>query len=211
MPKRTDINSILLIGSGAIIIGQACEFDSARCVAGGRLSRLVALERRVRMVNGDAQRLPFRRHAFSAVVSQEGLLHVPDKAAVLAECARVLRPGGRIAFSDWVATGRLADGERRRLGEWMAAVTLSSIDGYREMLGRAGFAGIDAEDVSAQWTAILRERRRVYRGARDEAVARFGHARYDEYDQLHAYFAGLVESGKLGGARFSGRAGPGTS
>ena len=27
MPKRTDINSILLIGSGPIIIGQACEFD----------------------------------------------------------------------------------------------------------------------------------------------------------------------------------------
>src|ERR671914_1148694 len=27
MPKRTDITSILLIGSGPIIIGQACEFD----------------------------------------------------------------------------------------------------------------------------------------------------------------------------------------
>ena len=27
MPKRTDLRSILLIGSGPIIIGQACEFD----------------------------------------------------------------------------------------------------------------------------------------------------------------------------------------
>ena len=27
MPKRTDIRSILLIGSGPIVIGQACEFD----------------------------------------------------------------------------------------------------------------------------------------------------------------------------------------
>ncbi|MFT5660642.1 MAG: carbamoyl-phosphate synthase large subunit [Sulfurimonas sp.] len=27
MPKRTDINTILLIGSGPIVIGQACEFD----------------------------------------------------------------------------------------------------------------------------------------------------------------------------------------
>jgi len=27
MPKRTDINSILVIGSGPIVIGQACEFD----------------------------------------------------------------------------------------------------------------------------------------------------------------------------------------
>src|SRR6201997_3302314 len=27
MPKRTDIRKILLIGSGPIVIGQACEFD----------------------------------------------------------------------------------------------------------------------------------------------------------------------------------------
>ena len=27
MPKRTDINSILVIGAGPIVIGQACEFD----------------------------------------------------------------------------------------------------------------------------------------------------------------------------------------
>ena len=27
MPKRTDIKSILIIGAGPIIIGQACEFD----------------------------------------------------------------------------------------------------------------------------------------------------------------------------------------
>ena len=27
MPKRTDISSILIIGAGPIVIGQACEFD----------------------------------------------------------------------------------------------------------------------------------------------------------------------------------------
>src|SRR5579864_6609381 len=27
MPKRTDINSVLVIGAGPIVIGQACEFD----------------------------------------------------------------------------------------------------------------------------------------------------------------------------------------
>ena len=194
---------------GARVIG--VDLTRARCAAGQRLSRLVALDQRVRMVNGDAQRLPFRRHAFTAVVSQEGLLHIPDKPAVLAECARVLRPGGRIAFTDWVATGRLGDGERRRLDEWMAAVTLQSIEGYRQILGRAGFTGIDAEDLSAQWIGILHERLRMYRGLRADTIARFGQARYDEYDQLYAFFVGLVESGKVGGARLSGRADRGIS
>jgi len=27
MPKRTDLETILIIGSGPIVIGQACEFD----------------------------------------------------------------------------------------------------------------------------------------------------------------------------------------
>ena len=27
MPKRTDISSILVVGAGPIVIGQACEFD----------------------------------------------------------------------------------------------------------------------------------------------------------------------------------------
>jgi carbamoyl-phosphate synthase large subunit len=33
MPRRDDIRSILLIGSGPIVIGQACEFDYAGCQA----------------------------------------------------------------------------------------------------------------------------------------------------------------------------------
>src|SRR5437879_9102969 len=33
MPKRTDIESICLIGSGPIVIGQAAEFDYAGCQA----------------------------------------------------------------------------------------------------------------------------------------------------------------------------------
>jgi ubiquinone/menaquinone biosynthesis C-methylase UbiE len=182
------------------------ELHLGRCAAGHRLSRLVGLGRRVTMVNGDAQTLPFEARAFTAVVSQEGLLHVPDKGAVLGECARVLAPGGRIAFSDWIATPRLQDGERRRLDEWMAATTLQSITGYQTLLARAGFSAILAEDLSAEWIVILRERVRMYHAMREDTVARFGQARYDEYNQLYAFFVGLVEAGRLGGARFSGTA-----
>jgi hypothetical protein len=30
MPKRTDINSVLILGAGPIVIGQACEFETTR-------------------------------------------------------------------------------------------------------------------------------------------------------------------------------------
>lgn len=194
---------------GARVTG--IDLNPERAAGARRLTARVGLARLVRMVRGDAQRLPFGAQAFTAVVSQEGLLHVPDKGRVLAECGRVLLSGGRIAFSDWIATPRLADGERRRLEEWMAAVTLQSIAGYKALLARAGFGAIDAEDLSAEWIGILRRRLEMYRGLRADTIARLGQARYDEYDQLYAFFVGLVEAGKLGGARFSATAGPAAS
>ena len=194
---------------GARVTG--LDLNPERAAGARRLTARVGLGRLVWLVRGDAQNLPFAPAAFTAVVSQEGLLHVPDKGRVLAECRRVLLPGGRIAFSDWIATARLADGERRRLEEWMAAVTLQSIEGYKSLLARAGFGAIEAEDLSAEWVGILRRRREMFRGLRADTVARLGQARYDEYDQLYGFFVGLVELGKLGGARFSATAGPGTS
>ena len=194
---------------GARVTG--IDLNPERAAGARRLTARVGLARLVRMVRGDAQSLPFEAQVFTAVVSQEGLLHVPDKGRVLAECGRVLLSGGRIAFSDWIATPRLADRERQRLEEWMAAVTLQSIDGYRALLARAGFGAIDAEDLSAEWIGILRRRLEMYRGLRADTVARLGQARYDEYEQLYAFFVGLVEAGKLGGARFSATAGPAAS
>ena len=43
----------------------------------------------------------------------------------------------------------------------------------------------------------------MFRACGSDTVARLGEARYEEYDQLYAFFVGLVEAGKLGGGRFS--------
>lgn len=52
-------------------------------------------------VNGDATQLDFEDAAFDAVTIGFGMPHVPKPRRVLAEARRVLRPGGRIAFSTW--------------------------------------------------------------------------------------------------------------
>ena len=57
-------------------------------------------ERRVPLVQADAQRLPFADAAFDLACSAYGAVpFVADSAAVMAEVARVLRPGGRWVFS----------------------------------------------------------------------------------------------------------------
>jgi arsenite methyltransferase len=53
---------------------------------------------RTGFVRADAQRLPLRGETVDAVVSIAVLQLIPDPAATLAEIARVLRPGGRLAL-----------------------------------------------------------------------------------------------------------------
>ena len=181
----------------------AVELNAGRAIGAARLTRLVGLHAQVRVVRADARALPFAAGRFEAVLSQEALLHIGDKAGVLREAHRVLAPGGRLAFSDWIARPALGAGERRRLAEWMAAVTLQTLDGYRTLLGAAGFHAVAAEDLTDEWRTILRDRLRMFRAMREDTVARLGEGRYQEYDQLYEFFVGLIEAGKLGGGRFS--------
>lgn len=52
---------------------------------------------------GDAEQLPYADGEFDVVVSQYGHMFAPRPAVTAKEMLRVLRPGGRIAFSTWPA------------------------------------------------------------------------------------------------------------
>jgi SAM-dependent methyltransferase len=55
----------------------------------------------VMFVEGDAMSLDFEDESFDAVTIGFGIPHVPEPPRVLAEARRILKPGGRLAFSVW--------------------------------------------------------------------------------------------------------------
>ena len=82
-----------LVRAGAEVVGldfSAAMLDMARADVPGADFR-----------EGDAMALELDDAAFDAVTIGFGLPHVPDPPQVLSEARRVLKPGGRIAFSVW--------------------------------------------------------------------------------------------------------------
>jgi SAM-dependent methyltransferase len=100
---------VLEIGCGAAQCSRWLVAAGARATAfdlsAGQLREARRLDARTgtrvdRLVQADAQRLPFADGSFDVVCSAfGGIPFVADSAAVMAEVARVLRPGGRFAFS----------------------------------------------------------------------------------------------------------------
>ena len=91
---------------GADVTG--IELTPARVAGAAELTRLVGLQERARVLPGDVTAAPLPDGGMDAVISQEALLHVPDKGRALSEAFRALRPSGRIAFTDWVVHAPLA-------------------------------------------------------------------------------------------------------
>jgi ubiquinone/menaquinone biosynthesis C-methylase UbiE len=65
-------------------------------------TRAERLERRIELMVGDAQALPFQNRSFDTVLCTYALCSVPDEAQAISEMNRVLRPGGRLILLDHI-------------------------------------------------------------------------------------------------------------
>ena len=112
------------------------------------------------------EQLPFADETFDAVICIDAANHFPDRLAVLREWNRVLKPGGRMLFTDPVViTGpvtnkELADRSNIGLFVFMPAETTEAF------IREAGFILIRREDVTAnveltsgRWFAAREKRR----------------------------------------------------
>ncbi len=179
------------------------ELNPGRAPGAADLTRRVGLERQVRIVRADVTRTPLADDTMDAVISQEALLHVPDKRAALAEAYRVLKKGGRLAFTDWIAHRGLDANDSESMWRGIAAQTIQSFDSYDRLLRDVGFRMISSKDLTAEWGRILQQRFAMYRKLREETIA-FGTPSGDEeFYRSYARLVALVQACTLGGGRFA--------
>lgn len=111
---------------------------------------------------GDAEALPYADGSFNTVMSNFGIHHAPNPAAALAEARRVLRPGGRLAFTVWADHGanvawRLVFDAIRVCGDLGASKApppgggLNDVAACSAALAEAGFGAGYIERVGHVW------------------------------------------------------------
>jgi SAM-dependent methyltransferase len=151
-------------GTGALAAAIAARDGAAR-ITGIDLSPafLAAARDRVpglRAVAADAARLPLPAGSFDAALSLLVLQFLPDRAAAVAEMARVTRPGGLVAAAMWDFTGGFPflrafvdtvaaaepEGEAFRARHWADPVGAPGRLGA--LLAGAGLDGVTERDVT---------------------------------------------------------------
>lgn len=115
----------------------------------------------IEFVVGDAESLPFPDASFDLVTCRIAAHHFPDVPRFLAEVARVLRPGGRLALQDQCVPAQPAAGAFLNLFERVrdpSHACAYSQEAWHTMLARAGFVVDAAEQhetrhLVASWAA----------------------------------------------------------
>ncbi len=72
----------------------------------------------VTFIKTSGEGLPFEGAEFDVVISNGVINLIPDKAALLKEVIRVLKPGGRLMVADQVAIGNVSKDLKARLANW---------------------------------------------------------------------------------------------
>ena len=115
---------------------------------GRRLTHEESLDDRIQFIHADACQSGLPSASADFVWSEDAWCYVADKQKLISEAARIVRPGGAIAFTDWVeGPAGLTDSEAQRFLGMMTFANVENIAGYVKLLSASGGDVSVAEDT----------------------------------------------------------------
>lgn len=115
-------------------------------------ARKAGLNQDVRFAVMDANRIDLPQESFDAVWVIECSEHLADKRSFFESCARVLKPGGVLALSAWLATNDRISPEQAQLVSDVCkgffCPPLATMQDYAHWMRTCGFASVEAEDLT---------------------------------------------------------------
>jgi ubiquinone/menaquinone biosynthesis C-methylase UbiE len=139
--------------------------QNANALAAGR-----KLSERVRFEKCDAsQPLRFGDTTFDAIFSNDVLCHISGRDKLLRELHRVLKPGGRLLFSDALVIGGVISHQEIAARSSIGYFLFSPPGENERLLRDSGFTVLDVKDTTAN-ASLISQRWREARQKRAEAL-----------------------------------------
>jgi 27-O-demethylrifamycin SV methyltransferase len=133
---------------------------------------------RVKLVRGDARALEFPDASFDAIVCLEAAGDIcvsePDKERFVRELYRVLRPGGRLGFSDLALHTSPPPTDDRTLRAVLYHRGQELVSDWPALFRRHGFRVIESQDIIAETMPTWYRTEAIYEERRSEVVERYG-------------------------------------
>lgn len=154
---------------------------------GNRRAELAGVGHRARFGYGDFMSLSFPDASFDAVLALESLQNAPDLSQVLGEFYRVLRPGGRLSFSDFSLESEVD----KRVVTFMSTLKLGALPTLAEWLDLVRGAGFEVEEYTQCGPRVFGMKSKYLEEAmrlRDGITGKFGEDAVGEFSRLHRGF-----------------------
>ncbi|MCL2104687.1 MAG: methyltransferase domain-containing protein [Kiritimatiellaeota bacterium] len=112
---------------------------------------------------GDVAQPHLKEASVDLVWGEDAWCYVLDKPKLVAQARRALKPDGRVAFSDWVATDKLTSAEAKHFMTFMKFPTLMTVEDYAKLLAKTGFQKVKTR-VSPYFVPSIRHYLAMYTG-----------------------------------------------
>lgn len=120
-----------------------------------------------------------RDDAYDAVLCIDGIASLPDRAGALASWARIVKPGGRILYTDPAILAGLVTHEELAIRGSMGFFVFSPQGENETLIDAAGLRLVRADDATDSIAEVAAARRAERAGREAALVADEGRARFD--------------------------------
>jgi SAM-dependent methyltransferase len=174
------------------------EFSDEAVAEGTRLAHQSGLEGRATFVQADASdTLPFEDSSFDAILCIDAINHLRERSRVARDWTRLLRPAGRLLFTDPVVITGILDSEEIALRTSIGYFLFVPAGENERLLANAGLTVVDVEDTTDDLAEIA-GRRRDARAERARALRQIeGDAAFEGRQRFFGIVATLARERRL--------------
>lgn len=147
-------------------------------------------------VCADAAHLPFDDDRFDVINHSDVLCCLIEKREVLSECLRVIRPGGRMAFSVLYIPRGLSSEDHARALETAPEFVETDVD-YPTLLGETGWALLERHDLTGAFMESCQRRLRLEAELRAQLQPAVGQAELEARHDKFRRRVPVLERGNL--------------